>query len=252
MGEASPMYIFTRGERCIFAEIYFPYRAAYQGAIFDALRYGRDAKRVRGYMNTELLSILRELQAYPNLFDPYRYRKRRPRTHETEIELAQKRIGLYRSPFSGSSLYPVNGVFINNRGRVYEEATQVVRIMFRKESRFIKTAEDADCGDVLRAIRYWAINEAGTLIEHVPWGDDEKARFIDRHQPISLPKLTFTENFFEPIVKEAIKWIDDCALFVFGYLVRIFSENVLKERLTEEEIWVTSFFDLNVNRVRRT
>lgn len=138
---------------------------------------------------------------------------------------------------------------------VYEEATQVVRIMFRKESRFVKAAERAeggDCKDVLRAIWYWAISDAGTLIEHVPWGVEEKARFIERHKPISDSKQAFAETFFESIVKEVAKWIDDCALFVFGYLVRIFSENVLKEQLTEEEIWVTSFFDLNVNRVTRT
>src|SRR3989344_2485396 len=121
MAENEPTYLFTRGERGIFAEIYFPRRAAHQGAIFDALRFGRSATEVRTYLRGNLNAVLRELRDYPFLFDPYRYRQRRPRIVETEEALALKRLEIYRSPFSGWSLYQVDGVFINQRGRVYEE-----------------------------------------------------------------------------------------------------------------------------------
>ena len=45
--------------------------------------------------------------------------------------------------------------------------------------------------------------------------------------------------------------IDDRALFVFGYLVRQFWENVLSEKMYEAEIWVTSLFDQLLNVIRR-
>jgi hypothetical protein len=133
MAEMTRTYAFTRGERGIFAEIYFPRRVAHQGAIFTALQRGHSTSVVRTYFRDNLTDILEELRDYPFIFDPYRYRRRRPRTVETEDALARKRIDMYRSPFSGWSMYQVDGVFINPRGRVYEEATQVVRIMFRKD-----------------------------------------------------------------------------------------------------------------------
>lgn len=49
---------------------------------------------------------------------------------------------------------------------------------------------------------------------------------------------------------EVVKWIDDCALFVFGYLVRKFWKEVVKQRSREDEIWVTSFLNLDINAVK--
>jgi hypothetical protein len=69
--------------------------------------------------------------------------------------------------------------------------------------------------------------ESGALVEHIPWGPEEQARFLERHEPMADYERVFVERNFEPIVKEAWRWIDDCAL------------------------WVTSFFDLIINRVRR-
>lgn len=52
---------------------------------------------------------------------------------------------------------------------------------------------------------------------------------------------------FQSIARAAAKWIDDCALFIFGYLVGNFSQNVLDRNKKEEEIWVASFFELTLN-----
>lgn len=71
------------------------------------------------------------------------------------------------------------------------------------------------------------------------------------HSPWPRRKAAFARQYFSPVAKEVEKWIDDCALFVFGYLVRTFAENVLAEKKREEEIWVTSFFTLGVNIVKR-
>ena len=50
-----------------------------------------------------------------------------------------------------------------------------------------------------------------------------------------------------PVAQEVDKWMDDCWLFMFGYLVRQFSERLLKVGYPEEEIWVTNFYNLTVN-----
>ena len=73
-----------------------------------------------------------------------------------------------------------------------------------------------------------------------------------QHKQWPKNKLEFVHQHYEQIVKEVDKWLGDGALFIFGYLVRKFSENVLAEKLFEEEIWVTSFFDLILHVVKRT
>lgn len=206
---------------------------------------------MREYLRESAEGLLVELAAYPHLLDPYRYRRRQPRQKGTDIEQAEARIAMYRSPFRGWSLYQVDGVFFNRRGRVYEEAAQVVRIMFREESSLRRRAEAARCGDVLRAMRYWVIERPPVLADIDPWDRAEQERFIARHEPMPDHKRAFATEFFEPAVKEAAKWIDDCALFIFGYLVRTFWIEVLAGKIQEEEIWVTSFFNLSVNVVRR-
>lgn len=246
-----PRYVFGPGQRSIFTEIYFPRHAAYQGKIFDALQDGYSTQIVRKYLSDYAVNLLMELAAYPQLFDPYRYRRRQPQQKGTEIEQARVRIAMYRSPFRGWSLYQVDGVFFNRRGRIYEEAAQVVRIMFREESSLRKKAEAAGCADVLRAIRYWTIDRPTTITEGEAWSTQELGRFLARHEPMPEHKRVFAEEFFELAVKEASKWIDDCALFIFGYLVRTFWKGVLAGKIREEEIWVTSFFDLTVNVVKR-
>ena len=44
------VYFFNSSERGLFVEIYFPKRAAYYGAIFNALRNGQDENLVKGYL----------------------------------------------------------------------------------------------------------------------------------------------------------------------------------------------------------
>lgn len=252
MTEPVPGYVFARGERGIFVEIYFPRKSAYQGAIFNALRLGYGLDFVREYLSENVKRILEELHAYPYLFDPYRYRRGQPQRRGSELDQAKERIRMYRSPFQGWSLYQVDGVFVNREGHAYEEATQVVRIIFRQESGFRKMAQEAGCEDVLRAIRFWTIEGPASFVETEPWSSEEQARFLARLEPVTGTKRVFAERFFAPIVREASKWVDDCALFVFGYLVGKFSEQVLTEHLTEEEIWVTSFFNLTVNVIKST
>ena len=254
MPEPETRYPFARSERGIFCEIYFPKRAAYMGKIFDSLRYGLNEKVVKKYLHRNVQALLDEFRSYPALFDPNNYSTTKPRTTSSSLEEARERIEMYKSPFAGWSIYSADGVFfieIEKEGKVKmdEEAVQVVRIMFRFKSSFKTQAEEANCNDVLRSILFWVIGQQGRL--HKAWSAEEKRKFIARHEPWSKHKKVFAEQYFTDIAKEVTRWIDDRALFVFGYLVRQFWEHVLAEKMYEAEIWVSSLFDQLLNVVKR-
>lgn len=244
-------YEVDRSERSIFTEIYFPKRAAYQSAIFNALRHGYDQQHVKKYLSENVEALVKEFQSYPSLYDPHNYSTTTPRDTLPTVEEAEQRIAMYKSPFKGWSVNSVDGVFFGKRGKLYEEATQVIRIMFRFKSSFTKHAARAHCEDVLRAILFWTTSQQGRLNDHKRWSKVEQAQFMARHEPWPSQKRAFAEQYFTRIAREVTKWIDDRALFIFGYLVRQFWKKVLKEKLYEAEIWVTDLFDPMLNVIER-
>lgn len=246
----SDMYVFTPEKRGIFAEIYFPKKARYQGKIFDALEEGLDESVVKWYLNENLEFLLPEFHDYPHLFDPCQYGGAERVTRIISTEEARERISMYHSPFYGWSMYEVNGAFLSASGRVDEELTQVIRLMFRFESSLESEARHLGCLDVLNSILLWITGKFGRLDEHSPWGRAEMCRFMEYHKPWPKGKRQFAEKHFAEAAKEIAKWIDDCALFVFGYLVRKFWKQVVKRRSREDEIWVTSFLNLDINAVK--
>lgn len=256
MAASDIQYVFTRSERSIFTEIYFPKRAAYQGAIFDALRKGNNEKKVREYLRENAKYLVEEFKAQPALLDPHEYETEVRRRTPVTIRRARQRIRMYTSVFWGWSVHPVDGVFFNKKNSdvtMDEEATQVIRIMFRFDSslKIKAAAADNQCEDVLRSIFFWVIGQQGRLDDHKPWSAAEQAQFIARHEPWQEHKRTFVRQYFTEIATEVAKWVDDRALFVFGYLVRNFWVNVRKEKMVEAEIWVTSNFDQLLNVVPR-
>lgn len=251
MADRNNTYVYDRGERGIFAEIYFPRRVAAQGTIFNALKDGYQENVVRTYLEQNIEKLFDELHEYRHVFYPRAYtQKQRERTTPT-IEDAKERINMYRSPFFGWSDYVVQGVFFGAGGAMIEEATQVIRLIFRFGSSFTDTAAKAHCSDVLRAMLARAIMRQSRIGGRAAWYKEEKAQFIRQHQPWPKPKIEFAEKYFEPIVKESVKWMEDCLLFVFGYMVRQFAENLSEAGHPEEEIWVTSFFNLTINVMRQ-
>lgn len=252
---AEPTYKFTRGERGVFAEVYFPKKVEFQGTIFNALKEGYNEETVKGKLKQAAEALLTELADYPaNLFDPYRYGTvTKQKKSESPIEQANKRIFMYRSPFKGWSMYEVDGMFFNRRGQVYEERTQVIRLMFRFRSTKSRLVRKRKFEDVLRAILYFVIGMRGHIAGETMWDEASRERFIAMHEPwLDSQKKKFAEKHFTPIAQEAMKWVDDCALFIFGYLVKEFSREVLKTKQLEEEIWVTSFFDATLNVIQRS
>lgn len=124
--------------------------------------------------------------------------------------------------------------------------------MFRFDSSFAKQAADEECSDVLRAILFWTISQHGRLYDHKVWGKEEKAQFMARHKPWPKKKELFAKKHYTDIAVETGKWLDNREIFVFCYLVRNFWKEVVREGMREDEIWVTSLFDLVLNVVKPT
>ena len=249
-------YPFSISERILFWEIYFPKRAAYYGAIFDALREGYNEEDVKSYLQEDAAKLLDELQNYPGLLDPRQYEQDVREKRQLTAQDAIDRIAMYKSSFKGWSTYTVDGVFFGEKGKVFEEATQVVRIMLRfvsspRYEEFQRIAEEKNCEDVLRSILYCVITRLGRLDEETGWGADERERFLKDHSAWTKQKRIFAKKHFVDIAKEAQKWVDDCCLFLFGYLVRKFWQNVVAKQEYEEEIWATSLFSMNLNVIHR-
>ena len=245
-------YVFTRAERPLFSEVYFPKKIVYQGTVFKALEEGLREEIVKEYLKGNVVSLTEELKGYPDILNPRQFEEAsRKQPQFVSLEDALKRIEVYQSCFRGWSMYEVDGIFLRNGG-IDEERTQVIRLMFRFDSSLSALAEEAGCGDALRAIHLWFMDHRFyRLVEQKPWDAAEKRRLINFRSPWPAYKRKFVEKHFEAAMKESVKWLDDCALFTYGYLVRNFWEIVLKRGRREDEIWVTSLFGLNLNVVKR-
>jgi hypothetical protein len=252
-------YEFEPGKRSIFAEIYFPKKIAYQGAIFKALRRGLNEKLVRGELvDFAQLLLETELSVYPHWFDPERYKTTELRTKRPTVEQAKERMAMYASPFYGWSMYEVDGVFLSTRKRrgnrqIDEERTQVVRLIFAFNHRVEKRATKAGHLDVYRAILYWVMSVYGHTEHDVFWGEGEMQRFLARRSDWSPEKRRYAKRLYKELAATITKWIDDCGLFIFGYLVRalwnqiVFLTQIGEEAKLEDEIWVSSIFHFNIN-----
>jgi hypothetical protein len=245
-------YVLSSSDSGSAAEIYFPKRAAYQGAIFDALRKGFYEREVKEYLALNAAELIDELRDWAQILEPLKYTSDRPLFRQLSAQDVKARIEMYRSVFKGYSVYSVDGVFFSEDTQtVYEEAIQVVRLMFRFESQLEAEAKRTDCKDMLRSLSRWLIDYDIRLNHHYSWAPQEKERFLAEHTHWPASQLAFAEQHFEAVAKEVEKWTDDCGLFVFGFLVRKFSKNVLVQGMSEEVIWVVSSYDPCMNVVRR-
>lgn len=271
-------YVFQPRDPAIYCEIYFPHKAAYQGAIYNALLAGRDPDIVRKYLKKSLdQGLFAELASYPNLLDPDLYSGRKRKITGDDKARAEARIDQYRSSFAGWSMYTVAGVFFGEavnapadlrptqRFEAVEELVQVLRLIFRFSKRDLDQASDpllaaasaADCTEIYRMIVFRTVSRLNRVTGLNPWADSERDRFLKQHAhwktPKLKPKYEFAQKYFCQIAYEAEHWLDDCSLFVFGFLVRKFYQEVLQQQIDkqEAEIWVTSFLDLSVNVTAR-
>lgn len=245
-------HVLNSNDAGISTEIYFPKKAAYQGAIFDALRQGFYEQEVIDYLLENAESLVQELRDWSEILNPRKYADDAPPRGMATPEEARERIRMYRSVFHGYSMYAVDGVFFSKETQtVYEEATQIIRLMFRFESPITAQAKEGPYKDVVRSLCYWLVDYDARLDHHQSWMPSEKERFLHEHRHWPTAQLEFASRQFAPMAQQVEKWIDDCGLFIFGYLVRKFAVNVLRQHLSEEEIWVVSSFDTCINVVKQ-
>ncbi|HYT93068.1 MAG TPA: hypothetical protein VEL76_30400 [Gemmataceae bacterium] len=245
-------YILSSSDSGTSAEIYFPKRAAYQGAIFDAVRNGFYEQPVKDYLTLNAAELIEELRDWGQILDPLKYASEKPLFRSLSAQDVVARVQMYKSVFKGYSMYTVDGVFFSDKTQtIHEEAIQVLRLMFRFESRLEAEAKQRNCKDMLRSLSRWLIDYDIRLNCHYSWAPSEKERFLAEHRHWPESQLAFAEQHFDAVAREVEKWTDDCGLFVFGYLVRKFSKNVLVQKMSEEEIWVVSSYDPCLNVVRR-
>ncbi len=245
-------YILNSSSAGLATEIYFPKRAAYQGAIFNALREGFFEKKVIDYLSTHAEALLEELRDWQEILDPLKYSLDAFSERRLTAEDARKRIAMYRSVFKGYSMYTVDGVFFSDETQtVYEETTQVIRLTLRFESELESQTEHALRRDLVRSLAYWLIDYDARLDYHFSWAPAQRERFLAEHEHWPGELRDFVATHFEPVAKEVEKWIDDCGLFIFGFVVRQFADNVLRQHMSEEEIWVVNTFDPCINIVCR-
>ncbi len=238
-------YLYTIRHPGVFAEFYFPKRVDYQSEIVTALKQGVDEKKVKKYLLEYASEFPTELAAYPYVLDPLRYTGRR--TEDISSADVKKRVKMYRNPFFGWSTYDVGGAFLNKETEeLQDELTQLVRIIFRFESE-LEVAKKKGCERIVQSITSWLLMNYYHRVVLPPYDEAAIQRFIDEHTPFSEQELAYIKANYPAIATEILKWFDDCVLFTFGYLARRFWIQVAEAGRREDEIWVTSFFNLGIN-----
>lgn len=241
-------YLYTLRHPGLFAEFYFPKRVVYQSEIVEALKDGVEESRVKTYLARYARELLKELAVYPYVLDPQRYGGRKAET--VSLPDIKKRIEMYRSPFFGWSTYGVEGAFLNTDvGELQDELTQVVRVVFRFESE-LKVAKKKGFERIVQGITSWLLMNYYHRVSLPPYDDAEIQRFVTEHTPFTERELTYIKVNYPAIATEILKWLDDCVLFTFGYLARRFWMKVAEVGRREDEIWITSFFNLGINVLR--
>jgi hypothetical protein len=247
MDNAPPFKYRSSGfsEPGIYVELYLPKKVKYQETLYKTLTEGFDLKKVKKhFLDPVKKPLIQSILAY----------------HPQWSNYSDEYIEQMEQFYWGYSLYEVDGVFNSSRqpGIPIEERTQVVRIMFLPDVKAIISSlklrdmpsqDVVDIvADVLRATghrrgEYGASITDKSIITRITEANDTR----------SLKYIINDE--IRPIIEYVEKWFDYVGLFLFGYVIfEICSKiRVLEDsseiQSPEEEIWLTSFWNLNVNRV---
>jgi len=273
-------YVFDAGNRSIFAEIFLPKRISLQGTLYETLEDGLNYDKVKNYLVQQAISLKRDyLKAYAEWFDPARYGYKDKPGVKSLSDPAKDRVRRCKRVFFGWSTYEVSGVFLKKNMRdIDEEQTQIIRIVFKYDiPKELKGARSGKYPEVLRAILYWVVSTYG-LTDGKVWSDEKFAAFVERFPQWSKEQKAFAKKHFVPIANDINIWIDDCGIFIFGFVLhqlwnkivdmhkegkKIRKSDARKRRKNkkyqpaprkrthlEDQIWVTSIFryDVNVSR----
>lgn len=226
----------------ILTEIFLAKRAEFQSGLYQTLTAGLRRDHLRSHF---LEADPRKRERIRKFLDSG-WTVRNPGYTDEEIRE-------FPRLFFGYSLYEVDGVFLKTRDgqatpedrdeeyRLEEERAQVIRIIFRYDSGHLPTKVVEFCRAALRD----PLSEIGTLGENYP----DLAPRMDPEVTAELERLD--------------RWIRYAGLFLFGYLIFEICETIIGcetvrygQRdlidLRQDEVWVTSLWNLNMNVVRWT
>jgi len=207
-------YQFQSYEPGVFVELYLPKKSKYQGKLYKALTDGFTFEKVKAHFLDE-----EKRERIYQLLDTY-----------SEVKNIEERINRIEPFYWGYSMYEVDGVFFNLEKGIIEERTQIIRILFLPNIKMIhKLVPDMEYNDLRRAV--------GKILKA---DRDERGRLKEYNQQI---------------VEYIEKWKGDVGLFLFGYIIFELCSRIKEikddaEGELEEEIWLSSFWNLQINRVK--
>lgn len=197
----------------IHVELYLPKKSRYQGKLYETLTRGFDLDKVKEHF-----------------LDPD---KREPiaqllesREQGADID---GRIESLEPFYRGYSMYEADGVFYNPDKKIMEERSQIVRMMFIP-----------NLTSISQSVPGMSIIELRRLVSEYLEGARNITRDLSPDEAAATARLA--------------RWVSDIGLFLFGYIVfelcmRIEELNKDREGDLEEEIWISSFWNLRLNRV---
>ena len=205
-------------ETGMYVEIYLPKKAIYQPFLFDVLTKGFDVDYVKKHFQDNKVAIGRfvDFPAWERYSETF--------------------INDFRPLLFGYSMYEVDGIFKgpSSTTPVIEERTQIIRLMFKADPASMDENWDSTQSQFVRSkiSEYLRSTDREGLVAESPEGE-------------------------QYIFEEVRNWRDRLGFFVFGYIVYEFCRNLIElsqqgqvEKL-EDEIWVTNFANLELDRIVR-
>ncbi|MEA2207007.1 MAG: hypothetical protein QOE77_3783 [Blastocatellia bacterium] len=231
----------------IFVELYLPKKSKFQGVLYDTLTKGFEFDDLRKHFLGRKRKQIRHVLTH----------------HAQWRKYSKKTIDAMQPFYWGYSLYEVDGVFYSKqKGRrtahaTVEERTQVIRFMFVPDLDAVlkrmkgKSLEYRDVLDIVKKYLRVAGHRRGTS-----GANFTQTSLLESMRELNDPKVdkNMSNGNIPTILNYIEDWFDNVGLFIFGYV--IFEICAKLKRLGdadevdyEEEIWLTSFWNLNVNRV---
>jgi hypothetical protein len=211
-------------EHGIYVEVYLPKRAKFQGTLYQTLTNGFKHKFVQEHFldktkKSKIIELLKhhEYQDWTNYTTKY--------------------VDSLDSLYWGYSMYEVDGVFKPKRGNhVDEERTQVIRIMFLPQ----------ELDAIFKELKIeFDSKEHRCLLNSV-------GNFLRSSKHIELREKAKGNE--KQVLNYIYDWYKAVGFFLFGYIIyeicskiEISGDN--KETDYEKEVWLTSFWHFNVNRI---
>ena len=221
-------YQYNVYEPSIFVELYLPKKALYQGALYEALTKGFELDDVRQHFKENKDEIIKLMKNY-HIADGL----------DKRLDEIETLAGFYK----GYSMYEVDGVFSADDGTIFEERTQVIRVIFRPDIDVIRriTASMPERKSAKLVKRALQINREDKSILHEQLLSEKQIE-AEEEQPV------------KELIEYVNNWKADVGLFLFGYIIFKICHHI--ERLNqgdpsrmEKEIWMASFWDCDINRV---